>query len=124
MSDTALFERFQRNFGRYIDTKDTPSVLQELEDAGNAVCDLIGRDKVPERLVDVQIELAIIAFNKRGAEGESSRSEGGISRNFEALPPLMLKRLNNYPRKVGVIRAINDEGPVEDGTEEGGNETE
>lgn len=121
---TSLFERFQRKFGSYIDTKDTPFVLQALEDAGNAVCDLIGRDKVPERLVDVQLELAIIAFNKRGAEGESSRSEGGISRSFEALPPLMLKRLNNYPRKVGVIRAINDEGPVEDDAEEGGSEAE
>ena len=46
-----------------------------LSDAADAVCDYIGRDTVPERLASVQVQLAVIAYNKRGAEGESSRSE-------------------------------------------------
>ena len=106
-----LFQRFQRRFGGIVEAADKEFVLQALDDAANAVCDLTGRETVPERLIDVQIELAIIAYNKRGAEGESSRSEGGISRSFEELSPLLQKRLLNYPRKVGVIRAAYDEEP-------------
>lgn len=74
-----------------------------LEDAGEAVCDYIGRDSVPERLRSVQVQLAVMAYNKRGAEGESSRSEGGISQSFDGLPPEMRERLKNYPRKAGVL---------------------
>lgn len=114
MNEAALFERFQSRFGSMVSAEDKIFILQALADAENAVCDLTGREAVPERLLDVQVELAIIAYNKRGAEGESSRSEGGISRTFEELPPLMLKRLMNYPRKVGVIRAVNDKRPSED----------
>ncbi len=80
-----------------------------LADAADAVCDYIGRDSVPERLVSVQVQLAVMAYNKRGAEGESSRSEGGISQNFDGLPPEMLKRLKNYPKKVGVLYAADTE---------------
>lgn len=80
-----------------------------LADAADAVCDYIGRDSVPERLVSVQVQLAVMAYNKRGAEGESSRSEGGISQSFDGLPPEMLKRLKNYPRKVGVLYAADTE---------------
>ncbi len=75
-----------------------------LSDAADAVCDYIGRDAVPERLVSVQVQLALIAYNKRGAEGESSRSEGGISQSFDGLPPEMLARLKNYPRKARVLK--------------------
>lgn len=110
MSDTALFEHFQKRFGALVPEADKEFVLQALADAENAVCDLTGRETVPPRLLDVQVELALIAYNKRGAEGESSRSEGGISRSFEGLPPLMLARLKNYPRKVGVVRAVNGAG--------------
>lgn len=80
-----------------------------LSNAADAVCDYIGRDSVPERLISVQVQLAVIAYNKRGAEGESSRSEGGISQSFDGLPPEMLHRLKNYPRKVGVIYAADTE---------------
>lgn len=80
-----------------------------LADAAEAVCDYIGRDSVPDRLVSVQVQLAVMAYNKRGAEGESSRSEGGISQSFDGLPPEMLRRLKNYPKKVGVIYATDTE---------------
>lgn len=118
MNEAALFGRFQSRFGSMVSAEDKVFILQALADAENVVCDLTGRETVPERLLDVQVELAIIAYNKRGAEGESSRSEGGISRTFEELPPLMLKRLMNYPRKVGVIRAVNVTGPSEDTADE------
>lgn len=76
----------------------------------DTILDVIGRDELPARLVSVQTELAVIAYNRQGAEGETARSEGGISRSFVSdLPPDLQKRLQNYPRKVGVIRA-NDDG--------------
>lgn len=81
-----------------------------LDSAEDTILDVIGRDELPARLVSVQAELAVIAYNRQGAEGETARSEGGISRSFVSdLPPDMQKRLQNYPRKVGVIRA-NDDG--------------
>lgn len=81
-----------------------------LDSAEDTILDVIGRDELPARLVSVQVELAVIAYNRQGAEGETARSEGGISRSFVSdLPPGMQKRLQNYPRKVGVIRA-NDDG--------------
>lgn len=81
-----------------------------LDSAEDTILDVIGRDELPARLISVQTELAVIAYNRQGAEGETARSEGGISRSFVSdLSPDMQKRLQNYPRKVGVIRA-NDDG--------------
>lgn len=81
-----------------------------LDSAEDTILDVIGRDEMPARLISVQTELAVIAYNRQGAEGETARSEGGISRSFVSdLLPDMQKRLQNYPRKVGVIRA-NDDG--------------
>lgn len=76
-----------------------------LSDAKDTVLDLIGRDIVPPRLQSVVVELAKIAYNRMGAEGESSRSEGGASFSFiDDLPEPYRSRLKNYPRKVGVIK--------------------
>ncbi len=76
-----------------------------LETAKDCILDEIGRDELPERLVSAQVQLAVVIFNREGAEGESSRSEGGITRSFiDGLPAEIRSRLKNYPRKVGVIR--------------------
>lgn len=79
-----------------------------LSDAAEAVCDYIGRDSVPKQLVSVQVQLALMAYNKRGAEGESSRSVGSVSRSFDGLPPELLARLKNYPRKAAVLYTADD----------------
>lgn len=80
-----------------------------LSEAQDTILDIIGREELPARLISVQVELAVIAYNKQGAEGESARSEGGISRSFvDGLPDDLKQRLKNYPRKVGVIRAADD----------------
>lgn len=96
-----------------INTEDTSKdglLAVLLDSAEDTILDVIGRDELPARLVSVQTELAVIGYNRQGAEGETARSEGGISRSFVSdLPPDMQKRLQNYPRKVGVIRA-NDDG--------------
>lgn len=101
-------ERFKLLTGITDDTQDG-LISSLLSDSADAVCDYIGRDEVPARLESVQVQLAVIAYNKRGAEGESSRSEGGISQNFDGLPPEMLARLKNYPRKAGVLYTADTE---------------
>lgn len=50
-----------------------------------------------------------MAYNKRGAEGESARSEGSISQTFDELPPKLRERLKSYPKKVGVLYAAAPE---------------
>lgn len=75
-----------------------------LSEAKDTILDLIGREELPSRLISVQVQLAIIAYNKQGAEGETSRSEGGVSQGLlDGLPDDLKKRLASYPRKVGVI---------------------
>ena len=101
-------ERFKLIAGITDDEQDG-LITALLSDAGDSVCDYIGRDEVPARLVSVQVQLAVMAFNKRGAEGESSRSEGGISQSFDGLPPELLARLKNYPRKAGVLYTADSE---------------
>ncbi len=49
--------------------------------------------EVPDKYAHVQIDAAVYLLNKRGAEGESSHSENGISRSYENadLPASMLR---------------------------------
>lgn len=101
-------ERFKLLAGITDDSQDG-LITALLSDEEDSVRDYIGREEVPARLVSVQIQLAVIAYNKRGAEGESSRSEGGISQSFDGLPPELLARLKNYPRKAGVLYTADSE---------------
>lgn len=75
-----------------------------LSDAQDAVLDYIGRDALPDRLKSVAVELAVIAYNRQGTEGESGRDEGEASYTFiDGLPQHLKDRLKNYPRKARVI---------------------
>ena len=101
-------ERFKLLAGITDDSQDG-LITALLSDAEDSVRDYIGREEVPARLISVQVQLAVIAYNTRGAEGESSRSEGGISQSFDGLPPELLARLKNYPRKAGVLYTADSE---------------
>lgn len=54
--------------------------------------------EVPEKYNTLQCEIATYLLNKRGAEGESSHSENGISRSYEnaGIPESMLKSVTPY----------------------------
>lgn len=81
-----------------------------LDSAKDTILDYIGREELPDRLNSVVVQLAVIMYNQQGAEGETARSQGGVSQSFlNDLPPLMKKRLDSYPRKVGVINAPDTE---------------
>lgn len=84
-----------------------PSVLQvELMLAGATINHLRGWDDgrpVEHQYIPLQVELAVSAYAKRGAEGQSSHAEGGISRvygNSDIYPKELLRRIT--PRLRGV----------------------
>lgn len=49
--------------------------------------------EVPEKYVDAQLKIAAYLINKRGAEGQLSHNENGISRTYESadIPESMIK---------------------------------
>lgn len=51
--------------------------------------------EVPDRYSSVQVEIAAYMLNKRGAEGQTSHSENGISRGYEdgSVPPTLLRKI-------------------------------
>lgn len=50
---------------------------------------------VPDRYALTQVEIACFLLNKRGAEGQTSHSENGISRSYEDgdVPPSLLREI-------------------------------
>ena len=78
--------------------------------AQDAVLDYIGRPEIPKGAESIVIKLAVIYYNRLGNEGETARTEGGISQSFcNDIPEDIKKQLRNYPRKVGVIRETVEE---------------
>ncbi|MDR0821694.1 MAG: phage head-tail connector protein [Oscillospiraceae bacterium] len=61
--------------------------------------------EVPSRYDFLQCEIAAYLWNKRGAEGETSHSENGVSRSYENadVPSSMLKEIVPY---CGSIREV------------------
>ena len=59
--------------------------------------------EMPSKYESLQIEIAAYMINKRGAEGQLSHSENGISRTYENadIPESMLKTIVPY---CGIIR--------------------
>lgn len=84
-----------------------PATLElELMLAGEAINNIRGWDDgrdVEPRYRGLQVELAVAAYNKRGAEGQSSHTEIGIRRvygNSDIYPKELLRRVT--PRIRGV----------------------
>mgnify|MGYP001173696049 FL=1 len=74
-----------------------PALLETLLDsARETILGYTNRARMPTALVGAQVELALIAYNQTGVEGEASHSEGGVSRSWTALTPLMQAQLNRY----------------------------
>lgn len=65
-------------------------------DAERYVLAYTGRDAVPEALAGVVTELAAIAFNRLGTQGESAHKEGGVSVSMEGLPEQVKALLDRY----------------------------
>lgn len=72
---------------------------QFLEDAEADILDYTNRNVLLPKMEGLQRELAIIYYNRLGSEGESSRSEGGISVSYITdIPENIKSRLNSFRR--------------------------
>jgi len=69
---------------------------QYIKDAEYFILGVTGQASVPTALEGAQIDIAVGAWGKRGAEGESSHSEGGVSVTYESLSPALQALLRSY----------------------------
>lgn len=65
-----------------------------LEDAEEFLLNETNRTWLADRLKKVKRDLAVIAYNRLGTEGESSRTEAGESYTFENLPAHIKSAIN------------------------------
>ena len=107
MANHRLYDKFVARLGETVPTGRETFVNALLDEAEDKIKDVTGRIRVPAQLDSLVVKISVIAYNMSGAEGESSRSEGGISRAFDVLPEDDKLRLINYPRKVGTVHAAN-----------------
>lgn len=68
-----------------------------IDDAVIMVLDYTGRDEMVDAMWLYARQLATIAYNREGDEGEASRAEGGVTQSFIEDIPLNIKHsLNRY----------------------------
>lgn len=91
-----------------LNEEDTAILEQLLEDAETEILDYCNRDVLLPRMLGLQRELAIVYYNRLGSEGESSRSEGGVSVSYSTdIPENIKRRLNSY-RRLKAVRLANE----------------
>ena len=94
------------------DTTQDDLLNELLSDAENEILDFCNRDVLLPRMESLQKELAIIYYNRMEHEGETSRSEGGVSVSYTTDIPTNIKnRLISYRRLkvVGIANANNQQ---------------
>lgn len=102
MANHRLYNDFVNRLGETVPQSDTNFVNSILGEAENFILNYTLRETLPNRLDSAVVLLSVAAYNKRGAEGESSRSEGGISRAFDDLPVTVRESIKMF-RKVGTV---------------------
>lgn len=76
------------------DESDDDNLSLILEDAQNDVLIWTNRVEIPPLLESTVRQICVIRYNMQGVEGQSSHSEGGISRSFDDLPQSIQKTIN------------------------------
>lgn len=103
-------EKLKLRIGITDDTQDD-LLNMLLEDSKNEILDFTHRTELLTTMEGLQRELAIVYYNRQGSEGESSRSEGGISVTYSTDIPTNIKdRLKSYRllKAVGVANASKE----------------
>ena len=99
-----LQEQLERKFDITTE-KDKAILADDLADCLAEVLDYCNRDTLTGNMVKAVKDLFIIRSNREGNEGEESRSEGGIARNFETgMPKHLRSSLNRY--RLGSVRSL------------------
>lgn len=100
-------EKFYRSIGKSSLSDEEKERLADLyDDAASEALDYCNRDEVIPGMATSIRDLATIRFNQEGAEGEISRSEGGISQTYEeGIPRKIRSSLNRY--RQARVRRLN-----------------
>lgn len=69
---------------------------------GRKIC-AVDEEELPAPLRQAVLRLAVVLYNREGIEGESARSEGGVSRSMEGIPLEVEFMLKPY-RQAKVVR--------------------
>lgn len=85
-------------------TDDTDLVSDLYDDALAQVLDYTNRTKLVGNMAVYVKQLVIVMFGRQGNEGESSRSEGGVSATFEVGIPATIKQGLMRYRTAKVVR--------------------
>ena len=91
--------------------RDEELVEVVLEDATDWVLAYTGRKKMIPELKKTVRDLAVIAINRMGTEGESSRTGAGESYNFDNAPKQIYDVLNRY--RLGRVGGVTHEAEKE-----------
>ena len=75
---------------------DEELLKQLIDDAESFALAYTGRTTIPSQLLTCVGDLAVVAYNRLGTEGDAGRSEGGESYTFESAPPRIFTILNMY----------------------------
>ena len=78
------------------DTTQDLLLTQYITDAEYFILGVTGQKALPIALEGVQVDIAVSMWGKRGAEGEASHSEGGVSVTYESLSPALQALLRGY----------------------------
>lgn len=92
MAESKDIERVQTLTGE----KDEDLIEILLDDAEAFVLSYTNRTRLKTGLEKAVRDLAVIALNRMGTEGEKSRSEGGESYTFDNAPKQIYDTLNRY----------------------------
>lgn len=84
-------EKLQRMTGE----NDTDILALLLEQAENRILAYTNRSYLTAMLEQVKLDWSVIAYNRLGTEGETSRSQGGITASFDEIPESIRKAMNN-----------------------------
>lgn len=80
-----------------IDRTDKRALVEQLvDDAANQVLLYTHRKSIPYELYKSVGDLAIVAWNRLGTQGDIKRTEGGESYEFEAMPKEIYSVMNRF----------------------------
>ena len=95
MTDNEKLVLFKARTGITVATQDA-LIGQYIKDAEYFILGVTGQASVPTALEGAQVDIAVSMWGKRGAEGEASHSEGGVSVTYESLSPALQALLRAY----------------------------
>ncbi|MDQ0091664.1 hypothetical protein J2T12_005104 [Paenibacillus anaericanus] len=67
-----------------------------IDDVQEDLLSWTNRTELPVRLESAQRQIVVIRYNMQGVEGQTSHSEGGVSRSFDDLPQSIRNTVTQY----------------------------